>query len=75
MSKLSEAIKELRIRNCESQDEFAKRMNVTRVAVTRWESGDALPSLRSARLLVESGLDVELVVGSLSPTRDAQGAA
>ena len=75
MSKLSEAIRELRIRNCESQDDFAKRMNVTRVAVTRWESGDALPSLRSARMLVESGLDVELIIGSLSPTKDTRGAA
>lgn len=71
MKKLPEAIRELRIRNCESQEQFAKHMAVTRVAVARWESGDAVPSLRSARLLVEYGLDVEVVVGSLTKNAGA----
>ena len=40
-----EAILELRKKLNISQDEFARRLSVTRQAVSRWENGDTIPNI------------------------------
>lgn len=62
MSLLSAEIRKLR--GLHSQEEFAKSVGVTRQIVASWESGSSLPSFRSARRLVEKGLDFDLVLGA-----------
>lgn len=42
-----EAILELRKKLNISQDEFARRLSVTRQAVSRWENGDTIPNIHS----------------------------
>jgi transcriptional regulator with XRE-family HTH domain len=48
------------LRGLDSQEMLAERLGVSRITVTRWESGEAVPSLRHARQLVALGLDAEL---------------
>lgn len=42
---LGERIKELRTENGLSQEKLAKCLNVTRVAVSKWETGDRQPNI------------------------------
>lgn len=49
--KTREVISELRIRNGLSQDELAKKIYVTRQAVSRWETGETVPNTETLKLL------------------------
>ena len=43
-----------------TQDEFAKRLSVTRQAVSRWENGETVPSIDMLMLIAESfGVSVD----------------
>ena len=42
---------ELRVKNGLSQDELAKRVFVTRQAVSRWENGETVPGIETLKLL------------------------
>lgn len=44
-------ILELRTRKCLSQDELARRVMVTRQAVSRWETGETVPNTETLKLL------------------------
>ena len=44
-------IYELRTKNGLSQDELAKKVYVTRQAVSRWETGETLPNTDTLKLL------------------------
>ena len=49
-----EAILELRKKLNISQDEFARRLSVTRQAVSRWENGDTIPNIDTLKLIDET---------------------
>lgn len=44
-------ILELRTKNKLSQDELAKKVMVTRQAVSRWENGETIPNTETLKLL------------------------
>ena len=44
-------IAELRTKNGMSQDELAKKVFVTRQAVSRWETGETTPNIETLKLL------------------------
>lgn len=44
-------IAELRLKKGMSQDELAKKVFVTRQAVSRWETGDTTPNTETLKLL------------------------
>ena len=46
-----DVIRELRTKNCMSQDELAEKVFVTRQAVSRWENGDTVPNTETLKLL------------------------
>lgn len=50
---LPEKLKELRIRNNYSQTYVAEYLNITRQAVSRWETGNATPDLDNLLLLAK----------------------
>lgn len=61
--KLSERIKENRIRCGLSQEKLAEKMNVSRQAVTKWESGQSAPSTENLfRLAQVFGTTVDLLL-------------
>lgn len=49
-----EAILELRKKLNISQDEFARKLSVTRQAVSRWENGDTIPNIDTLKLIAET---------------------
>lgn len=49
--KTKDIIYELRTKNGLSQDELAKKVYVTRQAVSRWETGETLPNIDTLKLL------------------------
>ena len=44
-------------RRLRSQQEFADSLGVSRITVSKWETGDAIPQIRHARRLIDSGMD------------------
>lgn len=59
-----EAILELRKKLNISQDEFARRLSVTRQAVSRWENGDTIPNIDTLKLIAEtSEVSVDYLLG------------
>ena len=44
-------IYDLRMKNGLSQDELAKKVFVTRQAVSRWETGETMPNTQTLKLL------------------------
>lgn len=50
---IGEKIKELRIKECLTQDQLAIRLNKTTALINMWENGKVVPSLNSIRLLAE----------------------
>lgn len=49
--KFSEKLRQLRIKNEYSQEEFAKVLNVSRQAVTKWENGKGMPDINNLRTI------------------------
>ena len=41
----SEKLKLIRTRNNLTQEELAEKLNVSRQAITKWESGDGIPDI------------------------------
>lgn len=48
---LPQKIKEIRLRNFLSQEEFAKRLGVSYATVNRWETGKTVPNIKALRKL------------------------
>lgn len=48
---LPQKIKEIRLRNFLSQDEFAKRLGVSYATVNRWETGKTVPNIKALKKL------------------------
>lgn len=48
---IKEIIYNLRKKNCLSQEELAKKVFVTRQAVSRWENGETIPNIDTLKLL------------------------
>ena len=44
-------IYDLRTKSCLSQEELAKKVFVTRQAVSRWETGETMPNTQTLKLL------------------------
>ena len=67
--KLSERIKENRIRCGLSQEKLAEKMDVSRQAVTKWENGQSAPSTENLfRLADIFGTTVDLLLPKAEPT-------
>lgn len=64
---LAQAIVELRAGR--TQDEFANLLGIRRQAVIALEKGRSIPTVRTARRLVELGLDPTLLLPTPSPTQ------
>lgn len=61
----ADTMKKLREEKGLSQNEIAKRMYVTRTAVSRWESGHRLPDAAMiARLSDVLGVDVNILISA-----------
>lgn len=50
---LGENIKALRIKNGLSQEDLAKKLNVVRQTISKWEKGQSLPDAESLKTLAE----------------------
>lgn len=48
---LPQKIKEIRLRNFLSQEEFAKRLGVSYATVNRWETGKTVPNIKALKKL------------------------
>ncbi len=60
-----DVIYELRTRNGLSQDELAEKVFVTRQAVSRWETGETVPSTETLKLLSKLfGVSINTLLGS-----------
>lgn len=58
-------ILELRKKNKLSQDELAKKVMVTRQAVSRWENGETIPNTETLKLLSkEFNVSINTLIGS-----------
>jgi transcriptional regulator with XRE-family HTH domain len=58
-------ILELRTKNKLSQDELAKKVMVTRQAVSRWENGETIPNTETLKLLSkEFNVSINTLLGS-----------
>lgn len=53
MNKFAERLKELRMENDLSQNELAKRLNISVACVNRWENGLRVPNIDSIISLCE----------------------
>jgi len=71
--KIGNAIRDLR--GLRSQAEFAEEVGTHRVTISLWETGEANPSYKHARRLVELGLDRSLFLPAARPTSDDGAAA
>lgn len=61
---LGENIKNLRIKNGLSQEDLAKKLNVVRQTVSKWEKGQSLPDANSLKVLAEVfDTDVSSLIG------------
>lgn len=49
---MKDVLKKLREKNSLTQEQMAKRVMVTRQAVSRWETGDTLPNTETLKLFV-----------------------
>ena len=64
---LKETIFALRKQHALTQDEFARRLFVTRQAVSRWETGETAPNLETLRRMAETfSVSVDALLGSPS---------
>ena len=46
---ISKILKDIRVKNYMTQDEMAKRLFVTRQAVSRWENGETVPNIETLK--------------------------
>lgn len=51
--KFSEKLKELRIKNEYSQEQLAELLNVSRQAITKWESGKGMPDIDNIKAIAD----------------------
>ena len=73
---MREKLTSLRIENGFSQQELAERLNVTRQAISMWESGATIPSIESLILLSKLyGVSVDEFLGLTSEKKDEEAKA
>ena len=73
---MREKLTSLRIENGFSQQELAERLNVTRQAISMWESGATIPSIDSLILLSKLyGVSVDEFLGLASGKEDEEAKA
>lgn len=64
MNKFAERLKELRMENDLSQNELAKRLNISVACVNRWENGLRVPNIDSIISLCEYfGCSADYLIG------------
>lgn len=64
MNKFAERLKELRMENDLSQNELAKRLNISVACVNRWENGLRVPNIDSLIALCEYfGCSADYLIG------------
>jgi transcriptional regulator with XRE-family HTH domain len=62
---MRDILKNLREKNCLTQDQLARRMMVTRQAVSRWENGETQPNTETLKLLSkEFDVSINTLLGS-----------
>ena len=62
---VKEILKNLRERNNLTQDQMAERINVTRQAVSRWETGQTQPNPEMLKVLSrEFGVSINTLLGA-----------
>lgn len=73
---MREKLTSLRIENGFSQQELAERLNVTRQAISMWESGATIPSIDSLILLSKLyGVSVDEFLGLAAGKKDEEAKA
>ena len=73
---MREKLTSLRIENGFSQQELAERLNVTRQAISMWESGANIPSIDSLILLSKLyGVSVDELLGLAAGKKDEEAKA
>ena len=73
---MREKLTSLRIENGFSQQELAERLNVTRQAISMWESGATIPSIDSLILLSKLyGVSVDELLGLAAGKKDEEAKA
>ncbi|MCM1167608.1 MAG: helix-turn-helix domain-containing protein [Lachnospiraceae bacterium] len=62
---IKEILRNLREKNCLTQEQMAKRIMVTRQAVSRWETGETQPNTETLKLLSrEFDVSINTLLGS-----------
>jgi len=66
MKTLAPAIRAHRLARLETQEEYAAFLNVSRAAVAAWEAGIRTPSFAMAKVLIEKGVNKQIVIAAVS---------
>lgn len=62
---ISNTIKEIRKKNNLTQEQFAKKLNVTYQAVSKWENGKSIPDIETLRLISSLyNIDLNVLIGN-----------
>ncbi|HJB01290.1 MAG TPA: helix-turn-helix domain-containing protein [Candidatus Mediterraneibacter merdavium] len=60
-----DVLKEIRMKNNLTQDEMAKKLAVTRQAVSRWETGDSTPNIETLKQISKDfNISINTLLGS-----------
>lgn len=61
----SETLKNIRVNNNLTQDEMAKKLFVTRQAISRWETGETIPNTDTLKLISKTfDISINTLLGS-----------
>lgn len=74
MKVLAEAIRLHRHARLETQDEYATYLGVSRAAVAAWELGIRTPSMVMARLLIDKGVNKQIVKAAVAERATGEAA-
>ena len=62
---MKDTLKQLREKNCLTQEQMAERLMVTRQAVSRWETGETQPNTETLKILSrEFGVSINTLLGA-----------
>ena len=62
---MKDTLKQLREKNCLTQEQMAERLMVTRQAVSRWETGETQPNTETLKILSrEFGISINTLLGA-----------
>lgn len=72
MMKFNENLKYLRKEANLTQENLAERLNVSRQAVTKWESGQSLPDIENLKKMADMfGVTMDSLVGNIESKKES----